>query len=244
MAGQSALITGGAKRVGREIALALARAGANIIVHYRSSSHKAEELADELRGIGVNAWTIQADFSDTAGVESVIDRAIDLAGPVQILINNASAFPLSEFETVTFDDVVNSITTDAWAPFALGRRFGQTPDAKHIVNLIDTRVYGDYDWRHFAYHAAKNMLALFTKMSAVKLAPRVAVNGVAPGLILPPEGKPQSYIETLKYELPLQRIGDPKFVAEAVLYLVTSEFVTGQVIFVDGGRHIREAGRG
>ncbi len=110
--------------------------------------------------------------------------------------------------------------------------------------MLDTRIAGGYDWNHFAYNAAKHMLGLFTTMMAVKFAPRIAVNAVAPGLILPPEGKPVSYIEGLKDSLPLQRIGDPAFVADAILYLVTSEFVTGQVIFVDGGRHVREAGIG
>jgi len=238
--GKTALVTGGAKRIGRELALALARAGANVIVHYRSSSAEAEALVGELETLGVGAWAVQADLSDQPQVETLIARAADLAGPIHILINNASAFPASDFETVTLDDVLSSVTTDAWAPFALGRSFAAQPQARHIVNMLDTRIVGGYDWNHFAYNAAKHMLGLLTTMMAIKLAPRIAVNAVAPGLILPPEGKPISYIEGLKDGLPLRRIGDPSFVADAVLYLVTSEFVTGQVIFVDGGRHIRD----
>ncbi|MGI6294504.1 MAG: SDR family oxidoreductase [Armatimonadota bacterium] len=242
--GQTALITGGAKRIGREIALTLARAGVNVVVHYRSSAHEAESLVTELRATGIKAWSVKANFSDPDQVDALLDEAAKLAGPINILINNASAYPKTEFETLTLDELMSSITVDAWAPFALGRQFGRSPQAKHIINLIDTRVFGEYDWRHFGYHAAKNMLALFTKTLAIKLAPQVAVNGVAPGLILPPEGKPQSYIEGLKGELPMQKIGSPDSVAQAVLFLLNSKFITGQVIFVDGGRHLREAGRG
>lgn len=242
--GQTALITGGAKRIGREIALTLARAGVNVVVHYRSSAHEAESLVGELRAVGTQAWSVQANFSDADQVDRLLDEAVKLAGPVDILINNASAYPKTEFDTLTLDELISSITVDAWAPFALGRQFGRSPRAKHIINLIDTRVFGEYDWRHFGYHAAKNMLAFFTKTLAVKLAPQVAVNGVAPGLILPPEGKPQSYIEGLKGELPMQKIGSPDSVAQAALFLLNSKFITGQVIFVDGGRHLREAGSG
>ena len=244
LSGQSALITGGARRIGREIALTLARAGVKIIVHYRSSSQEAEALAAELRQLGVKAYTIKCDLADEQHIDELVDNAAQIAGPINILINNASAYPKAEFDTITRSELLSAITTDAWAPFALGRRFGRMPEARHIVNLLDTRIFGDYDWRHFGYHAAKDLLALFTKMMAIKLAPQVAVNAVAPGLILPPEGMPQSYMEGLTGELPLKKVGSPEFVAEAVMFLVQSQFITGQVIFVDGGRHLREAGRG
>lgn len=215
-----------------------------MLIHYRSSASEAEELAEAVREIGPNAWTVQADLADQQQLGQLLDRAVEIAGPIQILINNASAFPKVDFDSVTLEDIVASVTTDAWAPFALGRQFGRMPMATHIVNMLDTRIFADYDWQHFSYNAAKHMLGLFTKMMAVRLAPQVAVNAVAPGLILPPEGMPESYIEGLKDELPLKRIGSPEFVAEAILFLVQSEFITGQVIFVDGGRHLREAGFG
>lgn len=242
--GYTALITGGAKRIGRATALALARAGANVAIHYRASASEAEELARELETLGVKGWAVQGDLADQEQLGSLIARAVDTAGPIQILINNASAFPKADFDTVSLDDIIQSVTTDAWAPFALGRQFAQLPEAKHIVNMLDTRVFSDYDWQHFGYNAAKHMLGLFTKMMAVRLAPEVVVNAVAPGLILPPEGMPKSYIEGLADELPLKRIGSPELVADAILFLVRSEFITGQVIFVDGGRHLREAGIG
>jgi len=244
LAGNTALITGGAKRIGRATALVLANAGVNMVIHYRSSEAEAQDAAAEIRKLGVKAWTVQADLSMPEDIDSLIDRAIDAAGPLDILINNASAFPETDFDSVTLDDMLRSMTIDAWAPFALGRRFAQTPQAKHIINMLDTRIASNYDWQHFAYNAAKYTLGLFTKMMAVKMAPKIQVNAVAPGLILPPEGKPESYLEELRDALPMKRIGSPEFVADAILFLLRSEFITGQVIYIDGGRHLREVGIG
>ena len=242
--GATALITGSAKRIGRAIALSLAREGANVVVHYRSAVEEAQDLVQELTRLGVRAWALRADFRKINELNGVVDRAVELADSVQILINNASAFPRNTFETVTREELIASIETDAWAPFELARRFARQADAGHIVNLLDTRIAARFDWQHFAYCAAKDLFGLFTRLMAIHLAPRVAVNVVAPGLILPPEGKGPEYLEELKSELPLQRIGDPAFVAEAVVFLVKSEFITGQTIFVDGGRHLLGGSRG
>ena len=241
---KTALITGASKRIGKAIALGLASAGANVIVHYHKSKAEAEELAAEIQEMGPKAWTIQADLSISDDIDHLIDRAYDLAGTINILVNNASAFPRSTLDNLTFDALLDSIKTDAWAPFALSRSFAAKPGAQHIVNMLDTRIFSSYDFSHVAYLSAKHLLGLFTKMLAIKLAPGIAVNAVAPGLILPPEGKGMDYLESLKDKLPLKRIGNPQQVADAVLYLVSSEFITGQVIFVDGGRHLNEANSG
>jgi NAD(P)-dependent dehydrogenase (short-subunit alcohol dehydrogenase family) len=242
--GTTALITGSARRIGRAIALGLAREGVNVVVHYRSSAAEAEELVEELKHTGVRAWSLQADLRKLTELEGVIDRAVDLAGGLHILVNNASAFSRNTFESVTRDDLASSIETDAWAPFELARRFGRRADGGHVVNLLDTRIAAEFDWEHFAYCVAKDLFALFTKLMALRLAPRVAVNAVAPGLILAPEGKDHAYLEALKSALPLRRIGDPACIAEALLFLVKSEFITGQTIFVDGGRHLLGGSRG
>lgn len=244
LTGKTALITGGAKRIGRTTAVALARAGVNVVVHYRSSVSEAEETVEEVRKLGAQAWTVQADFAVETQVETLIAKAVEIAGPLDILINNASAFPEVTFDKVARDDLLRAISIDAWTPFALGRQFAELPTAQHIVNMVDTRIASNYDWQHFAYNAAKYTLGLFTRMMAVKFAPEIQVNAVAPGLILPPEGKPASYLESLKDALPMKKIGDPEFVADAILFLLKSEFITGQTIFVDGGRHLREVGSG
>lgn len=243
LSGKTALITGSAKRIGRATALALADHGANVVVSYRASRSEAEELVAQIRRAGREAWSLRADLSVDEDLEGLVERAVELAGSLDILVNNASAFPESRFEEFTLDDLTRSIRVDAWAPVALARRFARRVSKGHIVNMLDTRVAG-YDWNHVAYHAAKHLLCLFTREMAIRFAPGIAVNAVAPGLILPPEGKDQSYLESLRDRLPLKRIGAPEFVTDAVLYLVTSEFVTGQVVFVDGGRHLAEVSIG
>ncbi len=243
LSGRTALITGGAKRLGRAIALALAKAGADVVISYRSSSGEAEDLVHEIKSLGCGAWALKADLSVAEELECLVDEVIRTAGPFDILINNASVFPETNFDEFTLDDLVNSIKIDSWAPVVLGRQFALKIGKGHIINMIDSRLVG-YDWKHVAYHAAKYLLGLFTREMAIRFAPDIAVNAVAPGLILPPEGKDASYLESLKERLPLKRIGNPEFVADAVLYLVTSEFITGQVIFIDGGRHLNEVSIG
>ena len=240
LSGRTALVTGGARRIGRATSLALANAGANVIVHYNRSAAEAEELVEQIRDLGVQAWSVKAELGLPEELESLIDRAHGLAGSLDILVNNASVFSESAFETFILDDLHENININAWAPFVLAKRFVDLGTSGHIVNFLDTRVAG-YDWSHVAYHASKSLLALFTRMMALKFAPAFAVNAVAPGLILPPEGKDESYLEGLKDHLPLKRIGSPKDVTDAVLFLARSKFITGQVIFVDGGRHLREA---
>lgn len=240
LSGKTALITGGAKRIGREIALALAGEGVSVIINYRRSQDEAEELVGVLEGMGVKAWAVRADLSVEEEVGTLIDRTIELAGPLDILVNNASMFPRSTFANVTREQLLESVQVDAWAPLLLGRQFAERVEKGSIINMLDTRIVANYDWQHFAYLAAKHMLGLFTKAMAIQLAPGIAVNGISPGLILPPEGKDESYLEALKNELPMKRIGKPEFIAEAALFLLKSEFITGEVIFVDGGRHLGE----
>ena len=145
---------------------------------------------------------------------------------------------------MSFDQVTENMAVNAWAPFELSRRFAaQSTEGGQIVNLLDTRLVGD-DFAHAAYIISKHALAQLTRMTALEFAPRVAVNAVAPGLILPPPGEDESYLAGRAGSLPLQRHGGPEDIVDAALYLVKTRFVTGQVIFVDGGRHVRELGDG
>ena len=120
----------------------------------------------------------------------------------------------------------------------IARAFGAQGIEGVIVNFLDTRIE-DYDRKHAAYHLSKRMLYTLTRMMAIEFAPLVRVNAVAPGLILPPPGKDESYLAQLAHTNPLGRYGDPSHIVEAVLFLVRNDFVTGQVVFVDGGRHLK-----
>ncbi len=241
--GRTALVTGAAKRIGRAISLALAEAGGNIVVHYRTSAGQAEQLVREIESIGARAWTIRADLAIEDELEHVIERAHETAGALDVLVNNSSIFPPSSFASFGLAELTENVVVNTWAPFVLARRFAEGAESGHIVNILDSRITG-YDWGHVAYHSSKYLLGLFTRMMAIQFAPKIAVNAVAPGLILPPEGKDEGYLESLKDRIPLKRIGAARDVADAVLFLVTTRFVTGQVIFVDGGRHLAESGIG
>jgi pteridine reductase len=240
---RTALVTGAARRLGRATARALASEGANVIVHYGRSEAEAEGLAAELREGGREAWTLQADFERPDEVEALIPRALEQAGGLQILVNNASIFPPGGLAEANLGSLMRNVQVNAWAPLQLSRSFAEHARRGTIVNFLDTRVAG-YDWKHVEYILSKKMLATLTEMTAVQFAPDITVNAVAPGLILPPPGKDESYLEALKDTVPLKRHGDADDVADAVLFLVRSDYVTGQVIYVDGGRHLLESGSG
>ncbi len=238
--GKTALVTGAAKRIGREIALSLADRGVNVVVHYRGSAEEAEDVARRCRDLGVNSVTVKADLEDRDELDNLIERATDAAGNIDILVNNASVFPEGRLETIDYDDLAHNISVNAWAPFVLSRKLSEHTEEAHIVNILDNSV-NKYDWQHFAYHASKYLFALFTKECALAFAPGIKVNGVAPGLILPPEGEGQDYIDKLKGRVPMKKAGRAGDVAEAVIYLASSEYITGQVINIDGGRHLGES---
>ena len=236
LTGLTALVTGAALRLGRATALALAGAGVDVIVHYRSSAQEAVTLCDELRAIGVKAWAIKADFSRPGEAEALIGRCAEEAGRVDILINNAAVFPEGTLSEMTLDDLNRNITVNAWAPLVLSRSFASESSTGKIINMLDTR---SYDASHAAYSISKHLFALLTRLTAVEFAPGISVNGVAPGLVLAPSGSPEGYLEGLCSGLPLKRVGSESDVTAAILYLLKSTFVTGQIIYVDGGRHLR-----
>jgi pteridine reductase len=240
LAGKNALVTGAAKRIGRAIALRLASEGANIAVHYKTSADEAGDLYRELEKYHVGCWLLQADFGKPEEYEKLVDAAFDKAGGLDILINSASIFPESTIDTITWKDLACNIEVNAWAPFYISRAFARRAASGAIVNLLDTRVSG-YDLKHVAYLLSKQMLESFTRLIALEFAPRVRVNGVAPGLILAPPGKEDRYLDELARTLPLKRHGDVHDIADAVMFLITNEFITGQVIHVDGGWNLTGA---
>ncbi len=237
LAGKTALVTGAAVRIGRAIAAALAREGVNVVVHYRRSGAEAEGLLAELRNLGVQAWSVEADFTQRAEYESLLDRAVAVAGEIDLLVNSASIFPAGTLQDLAFDDLTHNQLVNAWVPFYLTRALAQRGGRRKIVNLLDSRLADD-DPTHVAYLLSKRLLYELTRRCALAFAPDVTVNGVAPGLILPPPGRDESYLDSLTHTVPLQRHGDACDIAEAVLYLLRSTFITGEVIYVDGGRHL------
>lgn len=236
--GKTALITGAARRIGRAISVALAQKGVNVVAHYHSSENEVVELKKELELFGVKCWPLKADLSVRSELESLITKAFQAAGAVDVLVNNASIFNQELFKDLSLESINKNIALNAWTPYLLSRDLVAAASSGKIINILDTRIKGR-DKRHAAYHLSKSMLYELTMISASDFAPDFTVNAVAPGLILPPPGEDESSLEKLAGKLPLRRHGDPRQVADAVIFLLESNFITGQVIFVDGGRHLR-----
>jgi pteridine reductase len=244
LAGKIALVTGASRRIGRAIAIALARQGVHIIVHGRISREpETLKVCGEVEGCGARSWKVFADLEKPEEYGSLIARAIQAAGSVDILVNNASLFAANRPADVGWGDIVRHLHVNAWTPFVLSREFERLARRGSIINLLDTKISG-YDHAHVAYILSKQVLASLTRMCALEFAPDITVNAVAPGLILPPAGKDETYLDGLAQTVPLKRHGGPEDVTDAVLYLLSARFVTGQIIFVDGGARLPEGGNG
>jgi NAD(P)-dependent dehydrogenase (short-subunit alcohol dehydrogenase family) len=234
----TACVTGAAKRIGRALVLALAQQGVHVVVHYNTSRQEAEGVADMIRQQGVRAWTLQADLCDLDQTSVFMEKAVALSGALHILINSASIFPSDRVLDFNMERFRTNMQVNALAPLWLSRAFARQGHEGEILNFLDTRIL-DYDQEHAAYHLSKRTLYTLTRMLSVELAPRIRVNAIAPGLILPPPGQDVEYLERRKHTNPLQRIGTLDDITEAALFLLRSDFVTGQVIYVDGGRHLK-----
>lgn len=236
--GKNILVTGAARRIGREIVLRLAREGANVAVHYKSSEKDAIALAREIEGLGVKAWIARADFEQNE-YDGFIERVAAVTGTLDALVNNASIFTNRSLAGLTLYDLVRNIHVNSWAPFELGRDFKKIMKRGHIINILDSRTSG-YDWSHVGYIMGKLVLTEITRMTAVDYAPDVLVNGIAPGLILPPPGKDEEFLKKMDRTVPVKRHGNPEDIAEAVVFLLKNNFLAGAVIHVDGGRHLMD----
>lgn len=236
---KTALVTGAAKRIGRATALALADAGMNVVVHYRRSKAEALEVCAAIEERGVRAFPVAADFDEEGASIRLFDEVIARAGRVDVLVNNASGFPEDDLRTLSFDRLVRTARVNAWAPFELGRAFAERAGEGVIVNLLDSRIVST-DRNHSGYLLSKALLTALTRMCAIEWAPTIRVNGVAPGLILPPPGVTHDYLEARVGTVPLAQHGMPEQIARAVVFLAETDFITGEVVFVDGGRHLAE----
>jgi pteridine reductase len=242
--GKVALVTGAGKRIGRAIAIELAEAGVHVVVHDRRAlERETAKVCSEVVDCGVKSWQVLADLEKPEEYESLVAQSFKSAGSLDFLINNASLFLPNTPMDVGFGDVTRHLHVNAWAPFVLSREFARLADRGKIVNLLDTRIIG-YDRAHMAYVLSKKMLSTLTMMCALEFAPGFTVNGVAPGLILPPQGKDENYLDELAKTVPLKKHGGPGDIAAAVLYLLKSDYVTGQILYVDGGRHLGEEEHG
>lgn len=240
LAGKVAIVTGGAVRLGRALALALAEQGARVVVHYGSSAGPARTAVAEIEALGSDAVALQADLRHLEQVPTVVERAVDHFGQVDVLVNNAAIFEPGRWDDTTEENWDRHFAINLKAPFFLSQAFARQVGegrAGHVVNIADWRAVRP-GVGHVAYTLTKAGLVAMTKSLALALAPHVQVNAIAPGLILPPPGEDEAYLERKAGRVPLRRTGSPQEVADALLFLLRSDFITGELVFVTGGEDL------
>jgi NAD(P)-dependent dehydrogenase (short-subunit alcohol dehydrogenase family) len=234
---RTALITGGARRIGAAIARALAREGYALVLHANRSRAEAEKLAAEIEAAGGRARVVLADLADRAAVDGLIAAAAAF-GPLTLLVNNAGEFEPDEIGTLQRDGFERTMAVNLAAPLFLAKAFAaQAGEGASIVNVLDQRVLKPTP-RFFSYTLAKSALHTATTTLAQALAPRVRVNAVAPGPTLPSPRQSEAEFAQQATALPLKRGPSPADIAAAVVYLAKAEAVTGVTIAVDGGQHL------
>jgi NAD(P)-dependent dehydrogenase (short-subunit alcohol dehydrogenase family) len=236
--GKTILITGGARRIGRIMSLGVAKAGGNVLIHHNNSSKQAAELKNEIQNMGQEADIIQADFSDPEASHKIF-KEIFSSQTIFGLVHNASIFDNLSWEDTQLHNWNQHININLTAPFFLSQLF-----SKSIPESGKGRIINILDWRalrpgadHFPYTISKAALAALTKSMAVALSPKITVNGIALGAILPPSDGTSA--NNILSDLQLPRWAETSEVEETLLFLLTGpEYITGEIIHLDGGRHL------
>lgn len=237
---RSALVTGAGRRVGRAIALRLARAGWSVAVHYGTSREAAEETAAAARRTGVRAAVLAADLTQEQQVATLVERATDALGPIGLLVNNASLFEADRLASVTRDGWDRHMQTNLRSPVVLMQGFAaRLPDTSDgvIVNILDQRVWNPTE-DFLSYTVTKMALWGLTRTLALDLAPRIRVCGVGPGPTMANTRQEPALFDAQAASVPLRHGADPDEIGDAVAYLADARSVTGQMIAVDGGQHL------
>ena len=238
--GKVALVTGAGTRVGRVIALALGKAGMRVGLHYYGSEKGARQTADEIIASGSNARTLPGDLTDPATGPRVVEHIAKVFGSLDVLVNSAAVMLRTPVGEVLVEDWDAMFALNLRAPFFLSQSAARVMKDRGgvIINIADLAAFEA--WRNYIPHSiTKAGIVQMTRGLAHALAPKIRVNAIAPGAVLLPEGWTEEQRDKLIATTPLGRIGAPEDVAQAVLYLISADYVTGETIIVDGGRRVR-----
>ena len=230
-----ALVTGGAHRLGRAFSLALARQGVAILLHYHHSEEEAAAAADAIRALGMPVYPVQADLTSSTKIESLFSTLEALPHPLKVLVNSAALMPRGDVRTLSAADFDAAIALNLRAPFLCAQEAAKRmDDGGLIVNVTD--IGAQKAWSGFpAYTVSKAGLESLTRVLARSLAPRIRVNAIAPGLVLPSEYVSEEEWKRLVERLPLKRPATADEITSALEFLLENEYITGQTIVVDGG---------
>lgn len=237
----AALVTGSSGRLGKAIALALARRGFDIAAHYNSSRTLAQKTAWEIRDYRVECELFHADLSESDSFSEFMGAVYTRFPYLNLLVNSASEYirgSVSDTDITTFESLM---AVNLRAPFFLTKAYAKLCKSGNIVNIIDNKIA--FNQHHYsAYVLSKKTLAEFTKMAAMEFAPLIRVNGIAPGIIMFTESRTRDYIEWRKQGIPLGMKGETEYITDMLIHILENPFITGQIFFVDGGESVNNAG--
>lgn len=233
-----ALITGGSDRIGKAVAIHLAKEGYHLVLHYNSAKEKAENLQMHIESTyKVKVELLQNNFLKENDFDRIFEDFKRKSITIEVLVNCASDFIPSSFNEQGSELFDKEMTINLKIPYLLTKAFARVFGKGNIINFVDTKVAKNKTV-HLDYILSKKLLKDFTKISAVELAPNIRVNAIAPGLILPPEGKDESYLLNLAKDIPLKTIGNLDEILKAFQFILDSYFFTGQILYIDGGEHL------
>jgi pteridine reductase len=240
LSGKTALVTGAANRIGAEIVRTLHDNGANLIIHYRNSKSQADSLCRSLNQLRAeSAKVCQADLNSQADLDRLVTESIQAFQNLHLLINNASAFYATPIGSINEDQWLDLSTSNFKAPLfliqALSPELSKTGGS--IINMLDIYAASPLV-EHSLYCASKAANQSLVQSLALELAPEIRINGIAPGAILWPEQSDTAREQEILKQIPLKRIGNPQAIAKTVLFLIENDYITGEIINVDGGRRL------
>lgn len=232
------LVTGAANRIGKQIALYFASKGYDIAIHYSNSTEAALETKKEITAkYNVDCEVFKADFLNETETINLLS-AVRSQFNIKHIVNSASIFYENKFSDSGTSDLDVFMKINFKVPYLLTKLFAQfAPEGACVINILDTKITQNKT-KHFDYLLSKKFLEVFTKQVAYDLAPKIRVNGISPGVILPPKDKDEEYLNRLTANVPLKKVGNVKNIIQSIDFLINNDFITGQIIFVDGGENL------
>ncbi len=239
---QAALVTGGAIRLGKAISLALAKQGYDIALHYNTSRESVQKTREEIKSLGVACEVFQSDLSKAENLEFFLESVQRTFTNLSILVNSASGYTQATVKETSVTNFDAQFAVNLRAPFFLSKAFAQVCKSGVIINICDNKI-GFNQFEYAAYLLTKKGLAEFTRLAALEFAPNIRVNAIAPGVVMPMSSRSDEYINWRVQGIPLNKQGKTQHISDALLFLINNDFITGQLIFVDGGEALAGQGR-